>query len=197
MAQVVAGVSSQAEIAIDQGHKGQGLSLGTETQQLWGQRDMVRGLSRTHPSPPPPAYCPGLPPSTCCLGGGCARDAPLAPRGKCPGSHRSRSKVVPEGSLSGALQPRGLWASSPTGCRGDSLCCYLSQIPKHQSGVGGGRQQGRIVRFPFKEQKETEPKPLAPNVASCRGNAMSSAWAKYSRVPGQLVQYGIRPKLRR
>lgn len=35
MAQVVAGVSSQAEIAIHQGHKGQGLSPGAEAQQLW------------------------------------------------------------------------------------------------------------------------------------------------------------------
>lgn len=47
MAQVVAGVSSQAEIAIDQGHKGQGLGLGAEAQQLWGQEDTVRGPGRT------------------------------------------------------------------------------------------------------------------------------------------------------
>lgn len=47
MAQVVAGVSSQAEIAIDQGHKGQGLGLGAEAQQLWGQEDIVRGPGRT------------------------------------------------------------------------------------------------------------------------------------------------------
>lgn len=37
MAQVVAGVGGQAEIAIHQGHKGQGFSLGTEAQQLWAR----------------------------------------------------------------------------------------------------------------------------------------------------------------
>lgn len=176
MAQVVAGVSRQAEIAIHQGHKGQGLSLGTEAQQLWGQGDMVREPGRSHHSLPPPAYCPGVPPSTCCLEGGCAHNAPLAARGKCPGSHRSRSKVVPEDSLPGAFQSQGPWVSSQTGCLADSLCCYFSQIPKHQSSVGDGRQQGKdsLISLQTEGTEGHWAQASSFKLESCRGSATSS-----------------------
>lgn len=132
MAQVVAGVGSQAEIAIHQGHKGQGFSPGTEAQQLWASGTWSGSLAG-QAKPPPPACCPGAPPSTCCPEGGCARDSPSAPRGRCPGSHRSRSRMAPQDSLPAAPQPQGPWLSSQIGCLGDSLCCYLSQIPKNHA----------------------------------------------------------------
>lgn len=106
MAQVVAGVGGQAEIAIHQGHKGQGFSPGMEAQQLWA-KGHGQGAWQDRPEPPPPACCPGAPPNTCCPEGGCARDSPLALHGRCPGSRRSRSRMAPQDSWPAALQPQG------------------------------------------------------------------------------------------